>query len=560
MMENSGVAPLLPVSPLSPQPPFPPQTEEKGGVRAGVASLPGGASSDAVTPPSLTPPFSPSEGGKGVGGIGGTYRRIAVIGLAATGLATARILSERGATVTVYDGKPEDKLDPARVAEAKGIAGVRLALGVGEPDWGEIDLVVPSPGVPKTARAIAGAFERGIPVWSEIEVAYRLAVAPILAITGTNGKTTTTALVGAICREAGLTTFVAGNIAEDEGKRTPLIVAAVECPADGVIVAEISSFQLEHVHTFRPKVAAWLNLSVDHMDRYASMDEYAEAKAKIFAAQTEDDMAVLNADDEYVMRFGTASAKPFFRDGFSLKKTTDDWDPFIQGFRAPIGMIQQNGDVIHDWYLFDGYDPLIRQSEVPLIGLHNIANVLAAALIWKAFYDYLYRKEVRIERSSSDIAIEAIRSFRGVAHRMEFVAEVSGVRYINNSMCTNPAAVEASVSAIETPLVAIAGGIHKGGDLTPMYDSLKRNARKVVLIGAAKQEIADGLRVAGMDAGDVSFADSLPEAVSMAASLATEGDTVMLVPGCASFDMFSGFEERGAVFREAVRGLESNTD
>jgi UDP-N-acetylmuramoylalanine--D-glutamate ligase len=462
-------------------------------------------------------------------------RRIAVIGLAATGLATARILSERGAIVTVYDGKPEDKLDPARVAEAKAIPSVRLALGVGEPDWTETDLVVPSPGVPKWAPPIAGAFERGIPVWSEIEVAYRLAKAPILAITGTNGKTTTTALVGAICREAGLNTWVAGNIAEDEGKRTPLIVAAVECPADGVIVAEISSFQLEHVHTFRPKVAAWLNLSVDHMDRYASMEEYAEAKAKIFAAQTEDDFAVLNRDDDMVMRFskniGAGRRSTFTaNDGVGIC-TTGTTSYYFQAGKL----------WVENRLIGGGLGALV--GDLPLKGLHNIANFMVAVRMTTAI-------GIELETIAS-----AMKSFRGVAHRMEFVADVAGVRYINNSMCTNPAAVEASVSAIDTPLVAIAGGIHKGGDLTPMYDSLKRGARKVVLIGAAKQEIADGLHSAGMDAEDISFAETLPEAVNVAASLATEGDTVMLVPGCASFDMFSGFEERGAIFREAVREL-----
>ncbi len=457
-------------------------------------------------------------------------KRIAVIGLAATGLATARVLSERGAVVTVYDGKPEAALDAARVAEAKAIPGVRLALGVAEPDWSETDLVVPSPGVPKTARAIAGAFERNIPVWSEIEVAYRLAVAPILAITGTNGKTTTTALVGAICREAGLVTFVAGNIAEDEGKRVPLIEAAVECPADGVIVAEISSFQLEHVHTFKPKVAAWLNLSVDHMDRYSGMDEYARAKAKIFAAQDETDTAVLNADDEIVMKYSTGVGSGN-RCHFANELGGHSEEGFYQ--------VGDNFVQAEDDYYFK----LFPVAVVQLVGRHNIANTLSAIAMTRAF------------GITEKVVKRGIKGFRGVAHRMEFVAEVRGVRYINNSMCTNPAAVEASVSAITAPLIAISGGIHKGGDLTSMYESLSSNARHVVLIGASRAELRAGLLAAGMDAGAISEADTLPEAVQVAAGVAVAGDTVMLVPGCASFDMFSGFEERGAVFRAAVGGL-----
>ena len=260
------------------------------------------------------------------------------------------------------------------------------------------------------------------------------------------------------------------------------------------------------------------------------MDEYAQAKAKIFAAQTEDDYAVFNIEDGMVQKHVQYKPLKVRRIPFTTS------GPIPYGFYRFDGELWADGDGIEEQFL-------IKANEVPMPGDHNVANVLAAAAITLAF-----KVDVEAVRS-------AVKSFRGVAHRMEFVAEVAGVRYINNSMCTNPAAVEASVSAIVTPLVAIAGGIHKGGDLTPMYESLKRNARKVVLIGAAKQEIADGLRVAGMDAGDVSFADSLGDAVTMATELATVGDTVMLVPGCASFDMFSGFEERGAVFRGAVRSM-----
>jgi len=192
-------------------------------------------------------------------------------------------------------------------------------------------------------------------------------------------------------------------------------------------------------------------------------------------------------------------------------------------------------------------------SRVKLIGQHNIANVMAAVEIWRGLYNYLYRQGRGLERSDYEIAREAIESFAGVAHRMEFVADIDGIRYINNSMCTNPAAVAASVSAIETPLVAIAGGYHKGGDLTPMYEALKQYTRHVVLIGTAKEEIADGLCTAGMDESQIEFAETLRDAVDKAVAVAVSGDTVMLVPGCASFDMFTGFEQRGQVFRDAVK-------
>lgn len=450
-------------------------------------------------------------------------QQIAVIGLAATGLATAAALRDRGARVRLYDARPEADLSAATVAAARALGdGVSLALGAAGLDGTATDLVIPSPGVPRGAPVLVEAQRRGVPVLGEVEVASRLARAPILAITGTNGKTTTTALLGAICRQAGRQTWVAGNIAEDAGKRLPLIQAAVEAPEDGVIVAEISSFQLEWVERFRPKVGAWLNLANDHLDRHADFDEYAESKARLFAAQTEDDVAVLNADDDRVMRFveGVGRGK---RSLFSLRGP------------VPVGGYLE-GETLR--LAGDAETTLMERREIPLPGRHNTANVLAAALMARAFG--IPVAAIR----------DAVRQFPGVAHRMETVATVGGVRYINNSMCTNPAAVAASLEAVETPLVAIAGGKHKGGDLSQMARSLAERARHIVLIGVSAPQIADALAAAGMR--NAEFADTLPAAVDRAAAAAREGDTVMLVPGCASFDMFRGFEHRGQVFRDAV--------
>lgn len=458
-------------------------------------------------------------------------KRIAVIGLAATGLATARALRDKGAAhIRVYDSKPESALSAERVAEARALgSGVSLALETSEIDWANTDLMVPSPGVPRRAAPLTEAVQRGVPVLGEIEVAYRLAEAPILAITATNGKTTTTALLGNICREAGRKTWVAGNIAEDAGKRLPLIEAATEAPADGVIVAEISSFQLEWTRRFRPKIGAWLNISSDHLDRHADFEEYAEVKARLFAAQEPGDTAVLNHDDENVLRFGQNSGAGK-KCAFSLSEA------------VPIGAYLC-GDTLMASGIGGNAAPfaLMEAGEIPLPGRHNVANVLAASAMALAF----------------GIAPEAIRSavraFCGVPHRMETVGAVNGVRYINNSMCTNPAAVAASLEAVGGPVIAIVGGKHKGGDLGGMAESLTRWARTVVLIGEAAPQIADALRTAGTAPFEV--ADTLPDAVNRAAALARPGDTVMLAPGCASFDMFQGFEHRGQVFRDAVRGL-----
>lgn len=465
-------------------------------------------------------------------------RRVAVIGLAATGLATAEVLLGQGAVVRVYDAKPEAALNVEAVAAARSLGnGVSLAFGTSDVDWSATDLVVPSPGVPKSAPPLVEAVQRGVPVLGEIEVAYRLAKAPILAITGTNGKTTTTALLGAICREAGLQTWVAGNIAEDEGKRLPLIKAAVEAPVDGVIVAEISSFQLEWVETFRPKVAAWLNISDDHLDRHADFDEYARAKARLFAAQQPDDMAVLNADDENVLRYAERTGCGRRRE-FSLWHITDG--AYLADGILWLVVPSQDGN---EATVVD--QELMACVEVPMPGLHNVANVLAAACMALAF------------GIQSNVIQTAVRAFRGVAHRMEPVAAIGGVHYINNSMCTNPAAVAASLEAAGGSVVAIMGGIHKGGDLSGMAGAVNKRARKVVLIGASARELADALTAAGMNQNNVFFAETLPGAVEQAAALARPGDTVMLVPGCASFDMFSGFEQRGQVFRDAVRALSS---
>lgn len=477
-------------------------------------------------------------------------KRIAVIGLAATGLATAKVLRDVGALVTVFDGKPEAQLDATRVAEARALDGVTLALGVELPNWTETDLVVPSPGVPRYANVLTQAVENDIPVYSEIEVAYRLAVAPILAVTGTNGKTTTVALVGAICREAGLQTWVAGNIAEDAGKRLPLIQAAVEAPTDGVIVAEISSFQLEWVSQFRPKVAAWLNLTPDHLDRHKDMEEYARAKANIFAAQTEDDYAVYNLQDPLV-RDGVTQRKSLTAPPLASSMNTGRGKrvPFALGGPITDGVYESRGSLHAAQFRGQPFPKLkenvrlVNRNELVILGAHNVANACAAAAIALCF-------GIPVEPIRT-----ALRSFRGVAHRMEFVRERNGVRYLNNSMCTNPAAVSASVSAIETPLVAIAGGVHKGGDLSDMAKALAKGARHVVLIGQSAPEIAVALHAAGLANTSIETATTLPDAVLRASKVAQAGETVMLVPGCASFDMFTNFEQRGQVFRDAVNAL-----
>jgi UDP-N-acetylmuramoylalanine--D-glutamate ligase len=426
---------------------------------------------------------------------------VAVLGLAATGIATARALARRGVRVTVLDAKPREALNVESMTALETL-GVTVLAGTTALPAG-INRVIPSPGVPESAPPLVEARQRGIEVSSEIELAYELARAPIAAITGTNGKTTTTAMLGAICRASGRETRVCGNIAEDNGVRLPLIQAADDAPETAILVAELSSFQLAQTHKFRPQVAAWLNLTVDHMDRYESLNAYAADKAKLLTSQTESDTAVLNADDPLVVRFA-----------------------------------EDNGRGRRDW--FSGNNPPHRTLLVP--GKHNLANADAAARMARA---------LGIDEATIDAALAA---FPGVAHRMERVGEQGGVTWINNSMCTNPAAVAASLDACAGGIVAICGGKHKGGDLSEMAAALAAKARSVLLIGEAAEVLASALTAQGYRA--FTSVGTLECAVTEAAKMARAGETVILVPGCASFDQFASFEARGQAFRELVKGRE----
>ena len=422
-------------------------------------------------------------------------KRVAVIGLAATGLATARVLRDAGATVCIYDDKPESVLSPERVASARSLGdGVTLALDNVAVDWDGTDLVIPSPGVPRSAPPLAEALRRGVPILGEIEVAYRIARAPILAITGTNGKTTTTALLGAICRESGKPTWVAGNIAEDAGVRLPLIEAAALAPEEGVIVAEISSFQLEWVSLFRPHVAAWLNIANDHLDRHKDFDEYAGAKARLFAAQGASDTAVLNADDFEVVRYS---------------EHVGLGERCLFSVRGPVASgAYLDGETLLAVSSGESPCPLMIRDGIPLPGLHNVANVLAASAMALAF------------GIDASVIRRAVQKFPGVAHRLETVATIDGVHYINNSMCTNPAAVAASLEAAgDHQVVAIAGGKHKGGDLGPMVTALHDRTRSIILIGESAPEIGQALEQETSKTGtgpEVAYAKTLEGAVKRA--------------------------------------------
>jgi len=443
-------------------------------------------------------------------------KRVLVVGLARTGIATALFCAARGARVTATDTAPQEKV--AEAAAKLTAAGVVLELGGHrEETFLAQDLIVPSPGVPYGMPHLAAARAKGIPVWSEIELAWRFQRGRLVAITGSNGKTTTTALVGHLLETAGIPTLVGGNIG------TPLI-SRVDASSDAsVTVAEISSFQLENIAAFQPDVAVLLNLTPDHLDRHASMEEYAHAKARLFENQMEADAAVLNADDPALESLVPARPRVFRFSRLAPVTAGTYVDGEAILFRQ--GSTEQR---------------LLRRSDIGLRGEHNVENVLAAAAA-----AYL------IGASPQAIA-EGVRTFAGVEHRLEFVAEVGGVSFYNDSKATNVDATLKALDAFTGGLLVILGGKDKGSDYTLLREPLAARARKALLIGASAEKIA--AQVAGAVA--IEQAGTLERAVASAFAQARPGDTVLLVPACASFDQFENYEHRGRTFKQLVQQLE----
>jgi UDP-N-acetylmuramoylalanine--D-glutamate ligase len=444
-------------------------------------------------------------------------KRVLVVGLARTGVVTSLFSAGYGAIVTATDEKPEAAL--AEVAAKLRAAGVKLEFGApGQATFLEQDLIVLSPGVPAKLPQLELARSRGIPVWSEIELAWRFLRGKLIGITGSNGKTTTTSLVAHILKTAGIHTLVGGNIG------VPLL-ALVESSTDSTVtVAEISSFQLETIAEFRPEIGVLLNLTPDHLDRHASFDEYARAKMRMFENQLDRDAAVLNADDPEVTRRMPTGPHIFW---FSRQK------------RVASGTFLRDGQI---FFRTEGAEvPLARREEIPLRGEHNVENVLAACAA-----AYL--------ASAEPAAISSgVKTFRGVEHRLEFVAEIGGVVFYNDSKATN---VDASLKAVEAfpgPLIVILGGKDKDAPYIPLREPLQQRARLAILIGEAAEKIASELS----GAVPLERAGTLERALQIAADSARAGDTVLLAPACSSFDQFENYEHRGRVFKELVARLEN---
>jgi UDP-N-acetylmuramoylalanine--D-glutamate ligase len=442
-------------------------------------------------------------------------KRVLVIGLARTGIATALFCAARGAHVTASEQRPESQITEA--AATLRAAGITLELGGHQSQtFVRQDLIVPSPGVPLMLPALAAAHATGIPVWSELELAWRFLRGHLVCITGSNGKTTTTSLVGHILETAGLPVQVAGNIG------TPLI-SCVDASSDaGFTVVEASSFQLETISAFRPDIAVLLNLTPDHLDRHGSVEEYGRIKARVFENQTEQDAAVLNADDVMAPPYAPSSPQTFW---FSRQK------------RVASGCILRGDEIV---FRRDGSETvLLHRADIGLRGDHNVENVLAAAAV------------AALAGVEPAAIAEGVRSFAGVEHRIEFVAAISGVEYFNDSKGTNVDATLKALDAFSGNLLVILGGKDKGSDFAVLRAGLQQRARMVLLIGAAADKIE--AQLGGVV--PVERAGTMGRAVELAAEHARSGDTVLLSPACASFDQFESYEHRGRVFKQLVHDL-----
>src|SRR6266436_1630058 len=447
-------------------------------------------------------------------------KRALVVGLGKSGVASALFLKSRGARVTVSDSKPEAELrNEILLLLDHGITVE--TCGHGDRTFRGQDLIVVSPGVPFDAPQLEQARALGEPVIGEVELAAQFLPGPIVAITGANGKTTTTTLAGEIIEAGKFPTLVGGN------NGTPAISFADQARPDTWTVLEVSSFQLETIVSFRPRVAVILNITPDHLDRHKTFANYVNAKARIFENQRPDDFAVLNADDPTTAGLAGRTRAPLF--WFSRKKEVEK------------GSFVRSGHILFR----DGKSEreIMQLSEIPLKGAHNLENVLAGVSIGAL-----------VGCQPAQIR-EAVRNFKAVEHRLEFVAKIAGVDYYNDSKATN---VDATIKALEAfpaddypHLHLILGGKDKGSDYTLLHELLRQRVKRVYTIGAAAAKIESQIQ----GAAEIDHAETLESAVRRASESAVAGDVILLAPACASFDQFQSYEHRGRVFKETVHSL-----
>jgi UDP-N-acetylmuramoylalanine--D-glutamate ligase len=462
-----------------------------------------------------------SCGGRAQGRYAG--KRVLIVGMGKSGVAAMKSFSREGADVAVYDAKDIEWGDKELFARIKEI-GLPAYFNGAEPDPEGWDCIVKSPGVPSDLSFIKAAVAGGASLVSDLDPAYELAEGNFIAITGTNGKTTTTTLVGEIYRAAGVPFAVTGNIG------TPVIETVEGASPETIFVTEVSSFQLEDAREFRPKIAAILNLTPDHLDRHVTMESYGAAKAKVFARQTEDDYIVYNADDEAVIKLVENARSLHF--------------PFSRTKSLKAGAMLKGGRlVICDPEASNGKREidLIGADELRIPGAHNVENALAAAAI--AYCGGICGK----------IIADSLRSFKGVEHRMEHVATIGGVKFVNDSKGTNPDASAKAIEASSPGILLIAGGYDKQSDFRPFIRGFGGKVKHLLLMGATAERFKEEAGDEGFKA--VTVCKDMGECVRLGFELAVPGDTVLLSPASASWDMYSCFEERGEHFKRLVEEL-----
>lgn len=443
---------------------------------------------------------------------------ILIIGAARSGVASAEYLLSIGKQIVISDMNTKLAED---VETQLGHASVSYVWGK-QPDVAALqpELIVMSPGVPLSIPPVVKARELGIPVISEPELAFRYSDVPFVAITGTNGKTTTTTLTAFLLEKEGRKVVAGGNIG------LPLISQCPKMSANDIVVAEMSSFQLESVDSFCPKVAVVMNLTPDHLDRHKTMEAYAAAKANIFKNQGPEEYLLLNKDDAIVAAMAAGAKSHVYY--FSQQEILDE------------GIWLEDGNLVYRLDKNGAPQVLIPAAEIGIVGSHNWQNAMAASLA------------ALLMGQQPEIIAERLRAFKGVAHRMEPVATIDGVLYVNDSKGTNPDSTEKALGSYgERPIVLIAGGRNKGSDMAVLVPLMRAHCRGVVLVGEATGDFIDAFE--RTDYTDYVCADSFEDAVAKAREMAQSGDVVLLSPACASWDMFDNFEQRGDLFKELVK-------
>lgn len=447
-------------------------------------------------------------------------KKVLVCGMARSGVSAAQCLYELGARVTISDSKAEEKLAEA-LQPLEGM-DIRRCLGdQAQPaDLESYDLAVTSPGIPLQAPILRAVQAAGVPLIGELELGAQVSRAPLYAVTGTNGKTTTTTLVGEIFRNLGKTTYVVGNIGY------PFTACALRCGEEDVAVAEVSSFQLETISTFHPHIAVMCNITEDHLNRHGTMEEYIRVKERIFENMGQGDYAVLNLDDPIVR--GMAERIPCTPAFFSRRQEVET------------GAYLEGEEVV---FSLNGHKKrVLRADEIRIPGEHNLENALAATAL------------AMLAGVPAPVVRHTLKTFPGVEHRIETVRTVEGVTYINDSKGTNVDASIRAVRAMKVPTVLLAGGYDKHTDFLPLArEILASKIHTVVVLGDTAEQIERALRAVGFES--ILHAKTFEEAVLLARSCAREGENVLLSPACASFDMFQDYEERGRVFKEIVSRL-----